>query len=76
MRKLIIQNLKEFFFIGFDNQFNILAELESQINEKQEIQDVVFIEYKTDKDCIFRLKKIEYKERVEVFTYVYESTIS
>jgi hypothetical protein len=76
MRKLIVQNLKEFFFTGFDNQFNILAELESQINEKEEIQDVIFIEYKTEKDCIFRLKKIEYKERIEVFTYVYESTIS
>ena len=33
MKKLIVLNLKEFFEIGFNNQFKILSELEKQVVE-------------------------------------------
>lgn len=75
MKKVIINNLKEFFEIGFNNQFNILAELEKEVVESSEIKSTILIPYKEHGDVIFDLTKIEYKTKT-VFYYSYSSTIS
>ena len=75
MKKVIIINLKEFFEIGFNNQFNILAELEKEVVESSEIKSTILIPYKDDGDVIFDLTKIEYKTKT-VFYYSYSTTIS
>lgn len=75
MKKVIIINLKEFFEIGFNNQFNILAELEKEVVESSEIKSTILIPYKDDGDVIFDLTKIEYKTKT-VFYYSFFSTVS
>lgn len=75
MKKVIIINLKEFFEIGFNNQFNILSELEKEVVESSEIKSTILIPYKDDGDVIFDLTKIEYKTKT-VFYYSFFSTVS
>jgi hypothetical protein len=73
MKKLIVINLKDFFEIGFNNQFKILAELERQVVESSEIQETICVSYSDDGLVIFDLSKIEYKTKT-IFYYSYSTT--
>jgi len=75
MKKLIVLNLKEFFEIGFNNQFKILSELEKQVVESLEIQETICVSYSDDGVVIFDLTKIEYKTKT-IFYYSYVTTAS
>jgi hypothetical protein len=75
MKKLIVLNLKEFFEIGFNNQFKILSELEKQVVESIEIQETICVSYSDDGIVIFDLTKIEYKTKT-IFYYSYTTTAS
>ena len=76
MKKLVIRNLKEFFETGFNNQFQILGNLENKIQKSESIENTIFIPYKDEGDVIFDLIKIDYLKSITVFTYQYSSTIS
>ena len=71
MKKLIIRNLKDFLELGFDNQFQILGELEKTVIESNNIQETILIE-----SVVFDLVKIEidYLKSIKVFTYQYLTT--
>lgn len=71
MKKLIIRNLKDYFELGFDNQFQILGELEKTVIESNNIQETILIE-----KIVFDLVKIEYLKSITVFTYQYSTTAS
>ncbi len=75
MKKLIVLNLKEFFEIGFNNQFKILSELEKEVFESTEIQETICVSYSDDGIVIFDLTKIEYKAKT-IFYYSYTTTAS
>lgn len=76
MKKLIIRNLKDYFKLEFDKQFQILGELEKQIQQSESIENTILIPYKDEGDVIFDLVKIDYLKSITVFTYQYSTTIS
>lgn len=61
--------------MDFNNQFKILAELEKQVVESNEIKNTILIPYKSEGDVIFDLTKIDYKNKT-VFYYSFTTTIS
>lgn len=76
MKKLVIRNLKDYFKLEFDKQFQILGELEKQIQQSESIENTILIPYKDEGDVIFDLVKIDYLKSITVFTYQYSTTIS
>lgn len=75
MKKLIIRNLKEFFDIDFNNQFQILGNLEKQINESESILTTIDVKVNDNVIAIFDLVKIDYSKKT-IFTYHYSTTAS
>lgn len=71
MKKLIIRNLKDFFEMNFDNQFQVLADLEKQIQNSNETLHTVL----SDK-AVFDLVKIDFIKKNTVYTYQYTITAS
>lgn len=76
MKKLIIRNLKDYFKLEFEKQFQILGELEKKIQQSESIENTILIPYKDEGDVIFDLVKIDYLKSITVFTYQYSTTIS
>ena len=75
MKKLVIINLKDFFEADFNNQFQILGNLEKQLNESELIENVLLVPYKDDGFAVFDLIKIDYSKKT-IYTYHYSSTAS
>lgn len=75
MKKLVIRNLKDFFEADFNNQFQMLGNLEKQLNESELIENVLLVPYKDDGFAIFDLIKIDYSKKT-IYTYHYSSTAS
>ena len=75
MKKLVIRNLKDFFEADFNNQFQILGNLEKQLNESELIENVLLVPYKDDGFAVFDLIKIDYSKKT-IYTYHYSSTAS
>ena len=75
MKKLIIRNLKDFFEADFNNQFQMLGNLEKQLNELDTIQNVLLVPYKDDGVAIFDLVKIDYSKKT-IYTYHYSTIAS
>lgn len=75
MKKLVIRNLKDFFEADFNNQFQMLGNLEKQLNESGLIENVLLVPYKDDGVAIFDLIKIDYSKKT-IYTYHYSSTAS
>jgi hypothetical protein len=75
MKKLVIRNLKDFFEIDFDNQFQVLGELEKKLNESNNVLTTIDVKVNDNVFAIFDLIKIEYSKKT-IFTYHYSTSAS
>jgi hypothetical protein len=75
MKKLVIRNLKDFFEIDFDNQFQVLGELEKKLNESSNVLTTIDVKVNDNVFAIFDLIKIEYSKKT-IFTYHYSTSAS
>jgi len=75
MKKLVIRNLKDFFEIDFDNQFQVLGELEKKLNGTNNVLTTIDVKVNDNVFAIFDLIKIEYSKKT-IFTYHYSTSAS
>jgi hypothetical protein len=75
MKKLVIRNLKDFFEIDFDNQFQVLGELEKKLNGSNNVLTTIDVKVNDNVFAIFDLIKIEYSKKT-IFTYHYSTSAS
>lgn len=79
MIKLKIKNLNYFLEIGFNNHFEILYKLESEIKNNKDNTPIkcVLIPYKLEGDCIFDFVNFYIDDfKNTIIVYEYSTTIS
>jgi len=73
MKKLVIRNLKDFFELDCNNQFQVLANLEKKLVESNEIQNTITVNINDNSIAFFDLVKIDYSKKT-IFTYHFSTT--
>ncbi len=82
--KLIITNLKEFFKNEFDKPFDILCQIENQVNRITESGNIHFgdktkvllANYSSEGFAIFDLESYDFKNDCHIFYYSFNSIAS
>ena len=82
--KLIITNLKDFFKHEFDKPFDILCQIENQVNRITKSDNIHFndktkcllADYSKEGIVIFDLISYEFKNDCHIFYYTFSSTAS